>query len=525
MGVDLDDLDAMDAADDDAHANGARHAPIDFATPAPDAIGQRHGASDDTDTERPPSPAPRLGDRLEASILRAERRCEGREKPVALPWPILADHFGGGFWPGLHFLNAGTGVGKTQLGFQVALHAATLGVPVLYIGLELGELDVALRSLGLAADVPWSQLWTGRAGPAHLARVRDAVPALRGLPFHYEIARPMGFSAGAIRIAIEQVRALYPEPEGPGSRPLLVVVDFLQLVGDDPGDERELRVRIGRAAYALRDAANRLDVAVLCISSVARERLKMLSDIVAAAGLTWEEDGNGCPIHRRILDPDAIVGTGKESGEIEYSADSVSILARVPGTWDGTGYDVVFATAKGRATGAMWSPLRFTGFRYQECSDRGGRMVEAWKAAAEKRATAASVKKQKKEDDRAAKITRDAAAVASYVLAHALCPVREARVNAVKDSARRWTPAVAKLGPALQEGSAGKAKLLSVIRDRLPADVLALVIVDGTVDHVHSPPTPPPPSTSTVDGQGPTVVRDHGGPSTLPTVSTEGGGP
>jgi hypothetical protein len=403
------------------------------------------------------------------------------------------------------------------------VHAAKAGVPVLYVGLELGELDLALRLLGEEARVPWSHLWTGKAGPKYLERVRAAEPALRDLPFHYEVARPMGFSAHAIGAAIRALRATYPETIGPGSRPLLVVVDFLQLVGDEPGSERDLRVRIGAAAYVLRDAANSLNVAILCIASVARERYKMLTDIVGAAGLVWKEDEYGCPIDRRILDPDAIVGTGKESGEIEYSADSVSVLAREPATWDGTACDVVFATAKGRATGTMWSPLRFTGFHYEECSDRGGRIVDAWTNAAEKRAAAKEVKAQAKEDAKVAKIDRDAAAVASYVLAHPKCIVREARVMAVKDSSSRWTPAIAKLGEALRETRDGKAKRLTLDRHALPPDIAALVTVDADRGRGRSPPSTPPPSTSTVDGRWPTVDRGQCGPSTSSKVSTENG--
>ncbi len=106
-----------------------------------------------------------LGSTLAGALERAERRCSGKEKPIALPWPVLNDHFGGGLWPGFHIINKGTGVGGTQLALQLALHAAKNGTPALYLGLELGELDLALRVLGEEARVPWSRLWTGTAGP------------------------------------------------------------------------------------------------------------------------------------------------------------------------------------------------------------------------------------------------------------------------------------------------------------------------------------------------------------------------
>ncbi len=288
----------------------------------------------------------------------------------------------------------------------------------------------------------------GRA--ATLARVVEAVPALQGLLFHFEVAPPHGFAPSAIRTAVEAMRAMYPETDGPGSRPILVVVDFVQLIGDEDGDDQDLRIRIGRASYVCRHLANTQNIAVVGISSVARERYKLLNDIRTVAGLTWKADANGYPVERHISNTDAIVGAGKESGELEYSADSVTLLARVPETWDGQGCDVVVATAKGRATGSMWSPLHFTGFRYQECADRGGRMLDAWKEAGEKRERAKEEKATAKGDAQSAAIARDAAAISVFVAAHPGCSVREARIHAVADQARRWTPAVAHLG---REGS------------------------------------------------------------------------
>jgi hypothetical protein len=183
----------------------------------------------------------------------------------------------------------------------------------------------------------------------------------------------------------------------------------------------------------------------------------------------------------------------------------------------------VIATAKGRATGATWSPLHFDGFTFTECTDRGGRTVEAWKDAADKRAQVKEAKVQAKDAAKEARIVRDAAAVAAHVLAHPGRPVAEARVHAVGDSARRWKPAVAKLGAALQEGKRGKAMALTVDRTKLPADVAG--IVDASLDRGHSPPIPPPPSTSTVDGPGgPTADRGQLGRSTVSTVSTVEGG-
>lgn len=512
--------------------------PINWDTPPTRANGQgepwEHGPPPGFDDDAapaskgstagetpPPSrpPSPRLASILEPSLVRVQRRCDCIERPIALPWDVLAEHFGGGLWPGLHVLNSGTGVGKTQMALQIASRAAKAGIPVLYVGLELGELDLALRMLGEEAHVPWSRLWTGKAGAAYVAKAHEAATRLLDLPFHYEVARPHGLPTSELRMAVESIRALYPEADGPGSRPLLLLVDFLQLIGDEPDDEQDLRVRIGRASYALRDFANRLNIAVLCISSIARERYKICNEIHTVAELAWDKDADGCPINRRVLNTDAIVGAGKESGEIEYSADSVSVLAKVAETWAGHGCDVVFATAKGRATGAMWSPLHFTGFAFEVCEDRGGRIIEAWEEAADRRDRVQNEKRTAKEQAKADKILADAAAVARYVLGHPTCNVTEAKVNTVTDNPRRWKPAVAKLGEAAlrqtKDAKDGKSIRLTLELGALPPDVRALV-ADAISDVGHSPPYTPPPSASAVDGLGPTT---DAGPSRMSEAS------
>ena len=312
---------------------------------------------------------PRLDALIEPAIDRAERRTKGIERPVPLPWPMLSGHFGGGLWPGVHYVVSGTGIGKTALALQWALHAARADIPALYIGLELEPMQIALRVIGEAAGVPWSTLYTGQAGPALIKRARDAVPKMCGLPLHVVLARPQGWPSSDLPPLVAAMRAVYPEPDGPGSAPLLVVVDFLQIIGDEPdanGRSLDLRERIGRAAYRSRDVASHFSASVLVVSSAARDKYGQLGRVADDAGLVWDADDRGRPIRRRVVRPDALVGLGKESGEIEYSGDSVSVLARVPESdVSEGGCDVFFVTAKGRATGATWSPLHFTGHGYR----------------------------------------------------------------------------------------------------------------------------------------------------------------
>src|SRR5581483_4081012 len=113
----------------------------------------------------------------------------------------------------------------------------------------------------------WSSLYLGRCSEAELARARDAVPALDGLPFYCDFGPARGWPGSRLSALAEGLRRLHPEG------PLLIVLDYLQLVGDEIGDFQrrpDLRERIGGAAYAAREVARRYEASVLMISSAAR---------------------------------------------------------------------------------------------------------------------------------------------------------------------------------------------------------------------------------------------------------------
>lgn len=356
-------------------------------------------------------PLRRLDGLLDEALRRSEERRAGREKPIPLPWSDMLEQFGGGLWPGVHVLVGGTGTGKTAWALQVALHAAKHGFPVGYVGLELEDMQIALRLLAEEARVQWSKLYLGKASENESEKAHAATGALASLPFYVEMGRPNGWPISELAILIAKMRAEHPE-ETSGSLPMLLVVDFLQIVGDEERDGRhmglDLRERIGRAAYASRDAARRHNVAVVLVSSTARGNYNVLAsggdnkddarlsvetemeggtqkggwtvyDPSKGGGVRRTEDGRPV-VRRKVGNPDVLVGLGKESGEIEYSADSVTVAVRA-GVNVEKDSSFLFVTAKGRATGASWTELRFNGYRFAEAEDRGlalfGRMVAA----------------------------------------------------------------------------------------------------------------------------------------------------
>jgi replicative DNA helicase len=307
----------------------------------------------------------------DALVARLHARHTGQETPIPLPWPALGQALGGGLWPGLHVVVGATGGGKSQFALQAALHAAQRHVPVLYVALELAPLDLCARALGiLDPRQKWSALYLGHRPVPPDPPPGAALPAveqLRRLPVHWAVGTPHGWPHTLLAPHAAALQRLYPK-----APTMLLVLDFAQLL---TGPEREVRERIGAAAYAARAVARDYHAAVLLLSGVAREHYAALAGGDAARRANSKSgppDGTASSERDTPLGrgPAArFVGLGKESGDTEYAADSVLVLTQEP--WPETGPPaggtrVHVAVAKWRAGTTGWVPLRFDGSVFTE---------------------------------------------------------------------------------------------------------------------------------------------------------------
>jgi len=342
--------------------------------------GQRFNPEDAEDI--PPSshdapqsvPLPPLADTLDGTLRLMAARQSGKEKPIPLPWPTLGRMLSGGgngLWPGLHVLVSGSGVGKTQFSLQTTLHAARAGTPVAYCGLEMGRDEVTMRLLGIMSGVHWSKLFHGRAvNPDHGLRFRDdmakahlCAEELRKLPIHVDEGEPYGWPYTRLQHVAKALTHQHP------NKSPLIIVDFLQLVsagitvdsqGNTVTERLDLRERIARAAYQARAVARMHNAAVLLISSTARENYGKVNGNgnEASAPEFGDEKCN----------PAQFIGMGKESGEIEFSADSVMVIGKAKRDADsGDGpWPVHVALAKVRAGRTGWVHLSWDGNSFSE---------------------------------------------------------------------------------------------------------------------------------------------------------------
>jgi replicative DNA helicase len=195
----------------------------------------------------------------------------------------------------MHVLVGGTGSGKTQWAVQASVAAARAGIPVLYLALELSRRDMAARVVGALSGAPWSQILRGTLSDPEIPRVVAAAREARALPLHTECGAPYGYGAETLAARAWALR------------PQLIVLDYLQLCAGRHGEEP--RTAVGRISYVARTLARDLDATVLVLSSTARANYAEL-------------------VNDPTREPGDMVGLGKESGEIEYAADSVIVLAK-----------------------------------------------------------------------------------------------------------------------------------------------------------------------------------------------------
>lgn len=304
--------------------------------------------------EAPPTEEPAFvsfASLLPVSLWRLERRATGEEIPIPLPFRHLEPSFGGGLWAGAHYIVGTTGSGKTQIALEMAKSAAMKGYPVLYIALELGELDLVSRLI-TPAPYRWSETFLGKLPNEAWGGVIGLAGSLRSLPLYFEFGDPRGWPYTRLLQSVEQLRQKHPEG------PLLVVLDFLQLVGDESATNPrvrplEPRARVGNAAYLARQCAKNHGVSVLVLSSTARSNYPQLTASDVPEGLS--SDG-------RVMEPHRFIGTAKESGDVEFSGDTVTAIVRAPLTLDKERYLLV--TAKSRYGAPRWAELHFDGSNF-----------------------------------------------------------------------------------------------------------------------------------------------------------------
>jgi len=204
-----------------------------------------------------------------------------------------------GLTTGVFILAGAPSCGKTTLAKQIADHvAATERVPVLFWSFEQSREELRIKSLARLASVDSRLIWKGRT--AKEETWQDVVEA--GNNYLLQQGPHLTVIEAGREDTLDRIRttALLAKHKAGGDKPVLLVIDYLQIIPAGRAAPDTIRERIDWHLSELRRLARDLESPVLVVSSENREAYKENKKPTLAAL--------------------------KESGGIEYSADAVICL-------------------------------------------------------------------------------------------------------------------------------------------------------------------------------------------------------
>jgi len=229
----------------------------------------------------------------------AARRVDGRA------WLGLDTGFGhlnevlNGLTEGVYILAGAPSTGKTTLAKQIADHVAQAeGVPVLFWSFEQSKEELRIKSLARLSSVDTRDIWKGRTSADIWPTVQDADAAYRN-----GAGRTLTIIEAGATDTVDAIRAAaLLAKRRAGDRPVLLVLDYLQIIPPAKDAPDNIRERVDWNLSELRRLSRDLKSPILAVSSQNRESYR----------------GNDTPTLAAL----------KESGGIEYSADVVVCLWR-----------------------------------------------------------------------------------------------------------------------------------------------------------------------------------------------------
>lgn len=203
------------------------------------------------------------------------------------------------------------GMGKSALGWLMALAAARDGVGVLAISLEMSSRELGRRALAAAARVPLAAMKYGRVTAEQAERIVLARREMNDLPLTIE-------DSAGLTTATIAARARAAKRKGLG----MILVDHLHIVAPDAADAKQGATwAIGRISGAMKRLAKDCDVPVLLLAQLNRgvesrdDKRPGLSDLRQAGDIEQDADAVGF-----VYRPEYYLGNKPERKQTESSA-------------------------------------------------------------------------------------------------------------------------------------------------------------------------------------------------------------
>lgn len=187
---------------------------------------------------------------------------------------------------------------KTAFAISLAVYMQR-SVPILYASTELEQHELMARVAAHVLRKPWGGI---RRGTLTRERITDALDGLNIRLLGCDVLPMDGDEA--LQLLEREAKWIADDQ----NQPPAIVIDYLQDLAR--GAERDMRSRVGDHARTLRAMSQRLDAAVVAISSVSRT--------FYSARKAQE--------YREADDPTVYLAAAKESGDVDYAAARVMFL-------------------------------------------------------------------------------------------------------------------------------------------------------------------------------------------------------
>ena len=246
---------------------------------------------------------------------------------------------GGGFRrQSINLIGARPKVGKSFIALNVANNVSDLGVPTLYLDTELTKEHQLPRFGALNANVPISEIETGRfaKNPAYNQNMRAAMSKMEGLKLCHQYIGGWKFEQiiSFIKLWINKFVGF---DENGVVKDCLIVYDYLKMMRDDDLGKMQEYQRIGFQITQLQDLCVRQDVAMFMLIQLNRsgENQDSSSAISQSDRVLWnvgsftmlkdkdEEEMKDTGQHgnKKLIVKDARFGTGTPDSYINLRAD------------------------------------------------------------------------------------------------------------------------------------------------------------------------------------------------------------
>ncbi|WP_310386664.1 replicative DNA helicase [Roseateles sp.] len=199
------------------------------------------------------------------------------------------DRMTAGFQPGdLIILAARPSMGKTAFAINIGENVAiNEGLPVVIYSMEMGAAQLAMRMVGSIGRIDQSHLRTGRLADDEWGRLSEAVDKLGKASIF--IDESPGLSPSEVRArARRQARIC--------GKLGLIIVDYLQLMSGNGGNEENRATVIGEISRGLKALAKELQCPVIALSQLNRsveqrpDKRPMMSDLRESGAIEQDAD-------------------------------------------------------------------------------------------------------------------------------------------------------------------------------------------------------------------------------------------